>query len=183
VELRDWLTHLHETTRLTTILVTHDQDEALELSSTLVVMDQGRIVQVGAPSEVYDRPRSPFVAAFVGTANVLRGRVEGERAALGPLSVSVPSGAREGAEVQAIVRPHDVRLARSAGEAADRSVGTITRLVGIGAQVKLQLELPSHEAVTVQLTRGEAESMRLAVGDKVLVDLADAKVFIEDYSI
>ncbi|HZU82803.1 MAG TPA: ABC transporter ATP-binding protein [Polyangiaceae bacterium] len=183
VELREWLMQLHETTKLTTILVTHDQDEALELSAQIVVMDQGRVVQVGSPSDVYDRPRTPFVASFVGTANVLRGRVEGERVALGSLSVSVPSGTRDGAEVRAIVRPHDVRLAKNDGEQAGRSLGTITRMVGLGAHVKLQLELPSHDPVTVQLTRGEADAMGLAVGDKVVVDLAEAKVFVEDYSI
>jgi len=186
VELREWLTHLHETTKLTTILVTHDQDEALELSQRIVVMDQGKVVQVGTPGEIYDQPKTPFVASFVGTANVLRGRVEGEKATLGSLSVSVPRGARDGAEVQAIVRPHQVRVALDEGglgAAQGRSIGTITRVVGMGAHVKLQLELPSHDPVTVQLTRREAEAMSLAVGDKVVVDLAEAKVFIEDYSI
>jgi sulfate transport system ATP-binding protein len=183
VELREWLMQLHETTHLTTILVTHDQDEALELSRRVVVMDQGKVVQVGSPSEIYDHPKTPFVASFVGTANVLRGRVEGETATVGPLSLSVPKGSRDGAAVQAVVRPHHVKLARNDGQSAARSVGTITRVVGLGAHVKLQLELPSNDTVTVELTRGEAETMGLVVGDKVVVDLAEAKVFIEDYSI
>jgi sulfate transport system ATP-binding protein len=190
VELREWLTHLHETTKLTTLLVTHDQEEALELSQRIVVMDHGKVVQVGSPAEIYDEPKTPFVASFVGTANVLRGRVEGERATLGSLQVSVPSGVPDGTEVQAIVRPHNVRLAKDSGDgvpmpagAAERSMGTITRLVGLGAHVKLQLELPSSDSVTVQLPRKEAEAMNLAVGDKVIFDLGEAKVFIEDYSI
>jgi sulfate transport system ATP-binding protein len=197
VELREWLTHLHETTKLTTLLVTHDQEEALELSQRIVVMDHGKVVQVGSPAEVYDEPQTPFVASFVGTANILRGHVEGERATLGSLSVSIPSGVPDGTQVQAIVRPHNVRLAKNGVDGADaaassnnglgavseRSMGTITRLVGLGAHVKLQLELPSSDSVTVQLPRKEAESMNLAVGDKVIFDLGEAKVFIEDYSI
>jgi sulfate transport system ATP-binding protein len=190
VELRDWLTQLHETTPLTTILVTHDQEEAMELSQQVVVMDHGRVVQAGAPAEVYDQPRTPFVASFVGTANVLRGRVTGATATIGSLSVAVGPDVPDGAEVQAIVRPHDVRLDKGAvngfepgSSSAERSVGTITRLVGLGAYVKLQLSLPSNENVTVQLPRAEAESQSLAVGDKVIVDLAGAKVFVGDYSI
>jgi sulfate transport system ATP-binding protein len=139
----------------------------------------------------------------VGTANVLRGHVEGDRATLGSLSVAIPSGVPDGTQVQAIVRPHNVRLAKNgvdgteasstgmaarsanppASSTSERSVGTITRLVGLGAHVKLQLELPSSDSVTVQLPRKEAESMNLAVGDKVIFDLGEAKVFIEDYSI
>jgi sulfate transport system ATP-binding protein len=182
IELREWLTHLHETTKLTTLLVTHDQEEALELSQRIVVMDHGKVVQVGSPAEVYDEPKTPFVASFVGTANVLHGRVEGERATLGSMSVAIPSGVPDGTQVQAIVRPHNVRLAKN-GIDGERAMGTITRLVGLGAHVKLQLELPSSDSVTVQLPRKEAESMNLAVGDKVIFDLDEAKVFIEDYSI
>ncbi len=183
VELREWLTRLHETTRLTTLLVTHDQEEALELSQRLVVMDQGRVVQVGTPGEVYDQPRTPFVASFVGAGNVLRGRVDGATATLGSLSVPAPSGAPDGAEVQAIVRPHNVRLEKNDAEHVGRSIGTITRLVGRGANVKLQLALHSNESVTVELTRRESDAMTLAVGDKVIVDLEEAKVFVSDYSI
>lgn len=184
VELREWLTRLHETTRLTTILVTHDQEEALELSQRIVVMDLGRICQVGTPAEIYDQPKTPFVASFVGTSNVLKGHVQGKRATIGSFSVSVPGDVPDGTEVQAIVRPHDVRLAKE-DEAAQggRAVGTVTRVVGVGAFVKLQLSLPSHGQVTVQLSRAEAEAQRLVVGDRVIVDLGGAKVFVEDYSI
>jgi sulfate/thiosulfate transport system ATP-binding protein len=183
VELREWLAELHESTHITTILVTHDQEEALELSQRIVVMDLGRVVQVGSPKEVYDEPATAFVASFVGSANVLKGKVEGKRATLGALEVTVGSDVPDGTNVQAIVRPHNVRLNKNGVEHHERSVGTVTRMVPLGPYVKLQLSLPSNEAVTVQLPRGEAESMGLAVGDKVIVDLADAKVFVEDYSI
>jgi sulfate transport system ATP-binding protein len=182
LELREWLTQLHQTTRLTTLMVTHDQEEALELSQQIVVMDRGRVVQAGTPSQIYDQPKTPFVASFVGTGNVLRGTVEGAKITVGSLSVAVPSGVPDGSEVQAIVRPHHFRLEKN-GAAPGRSVGTITRLVGLGGNVKLQLKLPSNQSVTVQLSRREAESMSLEVGDIVTVDLAEAKVFVANYSI
>jgi sulfate transport system ATP-binding protein len=182
LELREWLAQLHQNTRLTTLMVTHDQEEALELSQQIVVMDGGRVVQVGTPSQIYDQPKTPFVAWFVGTGNVLRGTVEGEKITVGSLSVAVPSGVPDGSEVQAIVRPHHFRLKKN-GAAPGQSVGTITRLVGLGGHVKLRLKLPSNHSVTVQLSRREAESMRLEVGDSVTVDLAEAKVFVANYSI
>ena len=191
-ELREWLIKLHQTTSLTTILVTHAQEEALELSEQIVVMDHGRVIQTGKPSEIYDHPQTPFVASFVGTANVFRIRVEEKRATLGSLSVSVPADVPDGAEVQAIVRPHNIKLAKegSSGEKkdgvgvqAERSLGTITRMVGLGAYVKMQIALSSNDSVAVQLPRAEADSMNVSVGDRVIVDLADAKVFVEDYSI
>jgi sulfate transport system ATP-binding protein len=183
VELREWLMRLHETTALTTLLVTHDQEEALELSQRIVVMHEGRVVQVGTPSEIYDRPQTPFVASFVGTANVLLGQVEGERVTMGSMSVSVPAGVPDGVGVQAIVRPHDVRLVKKAPDHPGQAVGTITRIAPLGGHVKLQLSLPWNDAVTVQLSRGEASAMNLVVGDKVIVDLGEAKVFVDDYAI
>ena len=103
-ELRGWLRELHEATHLTTILVTHDQEEALELSDQIVVMDKGRVHQVGSPREIYDVPRTPFVASFVGTANVLRGQVKDGRASVGAMAIAVPDDIPEGSNVRAIVR-------------------------------------------------------------------------------
>ena len=183
VELRDWLIRLHETTQLTTLLVTHDQEEALELSQKIVVMNAGRVAQMGTPSEIYDHPASPFVAAFVGSANILRGAVTGRTARLGALSVSLPSGSPEGAEVQAIVRPHNVRVERNAANNAGNTTATVTRLIGLGAFVKIHLSLSATQDITVQLSRGQADELHLAVGDQVIVDLTDAKVFVGDYSI
>jgi sulfate transport system ATP-binding protein len=194
-EMRAWLRELHEATHLTTILVTHDQEEALELSDRIVVMDKGRVHQVGGPREVYDDPQTSFVASFVGTANVLKAEVRQGRAAVGPLSLAVPANLPEGANVQAIVRPHDVRVAKltpegggvEPGPAAEpsphRAVGRVRRIARLGSYVKLELGLPSGETVAVQLDRREFENMALAVGDPVLVDLENARVFVEDFAI
>ena len=209
IELRHWVAELHRKTRLTTILVTHDQGEALQLSRRIVVMDQGKVVQVGTPREVYDQPKTPFVASFVGAANVLRGTVEGERAALGTLSLAAPAGAPQGAAVRAIVRPHEVRVTKggqpASGSGAEpapagaqsflpepiaggfgalnKTLGTITRIVGLGAVVKLHVALPSDQVVTAEVPRAEADRQAFAVGDRVVVDLREARVFVEDYTI
>jgi sulfate transport system ATP-binding protein len=181
-ELRGWLRELHEATHLTTLLVTHDQEEAMELSDQIVVVDKGRIHQVGSPREIYDAPKTPFVASFVGTANVLRGQVQGGRASVGSMAIAVPHDIPDGSNVRAIVRPHDVRITK--GEApGSKAVGRVGRIARLGAYVKLDLQIATGEVVTVQLTRREFEEMNLADGDAVVIDLDEARVFVDDYAI
>ncbi len=101
---------------MTTLLVTHDQEEAAELSDHVVVMHEGRVAQAGTPREIYDRPATPFVAGFVGGANVLRGQMVDGRVSVGALAaVTVNGGADmpDGAAVNAYVRPHDVTLTKA----------------------------------------------------------------------
>ena len=108
-DLRAWLRQLHQRTGHTTVFVTHDQEEALELADRVAILNAGRIEQVGAPDEVHDRPASPFVCGFVGEANRFEGRVEGGRFASGPV-VLAAEGVRDGAAT-AFVRPHQLALA------------------------------------------------------------------------
>jgi sulfate transport system ATP-binding protein len=171
---------------VTTIMVTHDQDEALELSDHVVVLSEGCIVQAGAPHELYDRPATAFVASFLGGANVLRGTVRSGKAEVGSLAVHAPEGAKDGASVHAFVRPEDVRLEKAAATDEERegvALARVDRLTRIGAQVKLALELPDGETMTVQMSKAEIDALGIESGDRVLVDLRDAKVFVEDYAI
>jgi sulfate transport system ATP-binding protein len=185
VELREWLRQLHDATHLTTILVTHDQEEALDLSDRIVVVDGGSIHQVGSPEEIYEQPATPFVASFIGVANVLRGQVWAGRASIGSLSLHAPAHIPDGASVRAIVRPHDIRILPASGAAAP--TGTITavirRMVSLGAQVKLDLGLSSGDEVTVHVPRREFADMDLRQGEQVMLDLNQARVFEEDYVI
>ncbi len=183
LELRQWLRTLHERTQVTTILVTHDQDEALELSDQIVLMHEGRVVQKGAPHELYDRPATAFVASFIGNASVLRGEVKDGRASLGVSSVSAPGGATNGTHVAAYVRPADVKLARATDDAPGVSLALVSHLTRVGGYVKVELRLSTNEAMTVQLSRAEVEALCLAEGDRVIVDLGEAKVFVDDYAI
>jgi sulfate transport system ATP-binding protein len=183
-ELRGWLRDLHQATHLTTLLVTHDQEEAMELSDQIVVMDKGRVHQVGSPREIYDAPKTPFVASFVGTANVLTGQVKDGRASVGAMAIAVPGDIPEGSNVRAIVRPHDVRITK--GEpvtGGHKAVGRVRRTARLGAYVKLDLEIATGELVTVRLTRKEFEEMKLADGDAVVIDLDEARIFVDDYAI
>ena len=90
-ELRRWLRRLHEEIHVTSVFVTHDQEEALELADRVVIMNAGRIEQDGSPEELFDHPATPFVMNFLGSVNIFHGRVEAGKALLGPLSVDYPA--------------------------------------------------------------------------------------------
>jgi sulfate transport system ATP-binding protein len=138
-ELRDWLRRLHDEVHVTTVFVTHDQEEALEVADELVVINNGRIEQVGTPDDLYDKPANQFVMSFLGPVTRL-----GER----------------------LVRPHDIEVF---GAATDRAIrAQVTRVQRIGFAVRAEVD-PGTEPVQVQLTRGQAESLELAVGSSVWV--------------
>ncbi|MBK7579829.1 MAG: ABC transporter ATP-binding protein [Myxococcales bacterium] len=184
VELRDRLLELHEKTGVTTLLVTHDQEEAFDLAAHVVLLEAGKVAQAGAPNELYDHPASAFVAEFLGGANVLKGQVDGGRARVAEHSIGAPSDAPEGARFNAFVRPRDVRVLRVA-DAAETSVSLarVQRLTRVGSTVKVTLELPSGDPISVHLSQKESDDLGLRLGDNVHVDLLAAKVFLEDYAI
>ena len=185
VELRDWLRKFHDETHVTTILVTHDQEEAMEVSDHVVVMHEGRVAQAASPRDVYDRPTTPFVAAFVGGANVLAGQMLNGRVSVGSLAVQVAHGgsAPDGAAVNAYVRPHDVSLAKAGVEVPEPSAARVERMAWLGGYVKLSLKLADGAGMTVEMSKNEVEALGLAEGDRVTASPREAKVFLEDYSI
>jgi sulfate/thiosulfate transport system ATP-binding protein len=185
VELRDWLRRFHDEQHVTTLLVTHDQEEAMEVSDHVIVMHEGRVAQAASPREVYDRPATPFVAAFVGGANVLPGQMVDGRVSVGSLAVQVANGssAPDGTAVNAYVRPHDVALIKADGDAPEISVARVERMAWLGAYVKLSLKLSDGSPMTVEMPKADVETLGLAEGDRVLANLREAKVFVEDYSI
>jgi sulfate transport system ATP-binding protein len=182
IELREWLLGFQKKTGVTTILVTHDQEEAFELSQHIVLLQNGQIVQEGPPHALYDQPATPFVASFLGGANVFTGTVQDGQAQMGSLAVSAPEGARDGDAMQAFVRPSDIKLTKGP-DAHDVALARVDRLTRIGAQVKLALDLPNGDIMTVQMPKAEFDALGLAQGDRVMVDLQGAKVFVQDYSI
>ena len=182
VELRDWLLAFQESAHITTLLVTHDQEEALELSEHVVLLSDGKVEQAGEPHELYDAPATSFVASFLGGGSLLRGTVRSGRAEVGLLAVDAPEGAHDGAEVSALVRPHDIRLEKAA-DGHDVAVGRVERMRRVGPRVKLILSLPGGDSVTVHMPKTEIDELGIESGDRVLVDLQNAKVFVEDYAI
>ena len=151
-ELRRWLRRLHEEIRLTSVFVTHDQEEALELADRIVIMNEGRVEQDASPAEVFDRPASPFVMNFLGNVNIFHGRVEQGRALLGPLAVDYPehSGA-DSRPAAGYARPHELEVAR-----ADTGNGlwAILETANLaGAIVKLELLDDERKLLQVEVAR------------------------------
>lgn len=152
-DLRTWLRRLHDEVHVTTVLVTHDQAEALDVADRIAVLNKGRIEQVGTPEDVYDRPANSFVMSFLGPVAKLNG---------------------------ILVRPHDIRvgrtadLARAAAEGTGESTGvtkaTVNRVVYLGFEVRVELtSAATGEQFTAQITRGDAEALGLHEGDQVFV--------------
>lgn len=176
VELREWLHRLHDQTHITTILVTHDQHEALELSEHVVLLRDGRIEQAGTPDELYRRPANRFVASFLGGAKVFRGSVQSGRAEFARSSLSAAVNVADGAVVEAFVRPHDVRIEKSDSATNDAASAEILRMVSVGSLVKVVLRLADGDTFTIEVPYHEVRSNGFIVGDRVVLDLRDVIV-------
>ncbi len=173
-ELRRWLDELHRELGVTSLLVTHDQEEALELAHQVVVMHQGRIEQIGTPEEVYNRPATPFVAGFVGSANVIEGHVLEGQVQFGDQSIDGAGDLPDGLLVHAYVRPHDVHVAM--GPVGTATVpATVDRLTDLGWMSKLHLRLPDGQPIVAEVRNEEIYGV--GPGRDVFLDLRAAKVF------
>jgi sulfate/thiosulfate transport system ATP-binding protein len=176
VELRDWLHRLHEQTHVTTILVTHDQEEALELSEHVVLLQNGEVVQSGRPEELYRHPKNGFVASFLGGAKVFRGNVKNGQARFADQSLSTEVDQADGAAVEAFVRPHDVHLEKAGPGEEPGATAVITRIVPVGSMVKISLLLPDGDTLNVQLRDHEMKTHGFISGDRVTLNLRDVIV-------
>jgi sulfate transport system ATP-binding protein len=179
-ELRAWLRRLHDEVRMTTLLVTHDQEEAMDLADRIVVMNRGAVEQDGTPGEIYDSPATPFVASFIGSSNRLEGRIVGGRTELEGQDMGRferVEGAAVDAKIDAFVRPHDVEVRRPSGADAKGIPAAVVRTTRLGWQVKIELQLPSARTVTVQCGREDADKIGVRPGEQVLLTLLRAKLF------
>jgi sulfate transport system ATP-binding protein len=177
-ELRRWLRRLHDEIRLTSVFVTHDQEEALEVADRVVVMNQGRIEQIGSPKEVFDRPATPFVMGFLGNVNVFHGRVENGRAHLGPLAVDYP-GHPHGSAVAAsgYARPHELEVARDEGRGGG-FWATLTHIHAAGSVVRLELAHDVDRVVQVETSHESLGSLSAEIGDRLYVRPRNIRVFV-----
>jgi sulfate transport system ATP-binding protein len=183
-ELRRWLRKLHDEIHITTLFVTHDQEEALEVADRVAILRAGSIEQIGTPEEIYDNPASPFVYDFLGNVNLFSGRVRDGTVVIGDARIETPATAGESdSGAIAFVRPHDIRVAREPIGPATLPA-RIIRSNAAGPLASLELErLDSHEQFTVQLSKEQFQQLQLKAGEQVFVELRNVKVFSEDYSI
>ncbi|MFI5037464.1 MAG: sulfate/molybdate ABC transporter ATP-binding protein [Solirubrobacterales bacterium] len=147
-ELREWLRRLHDEIHVTTIFVTHDQEEAMEVAEQIVVMNGGRIEQAGTPRELYESPRNEFVMSFIGPVNRLG---------------------------NAFVRPHDIQILPEPG--GNTTEALVQRIVHLGFEVRVELTLPDGGEVWAQVTRASAQELELAEGQILAVRLPAPRVF------
>src|SRR5580658_7686207 len=166
-ELRRWLRRLHDELHFTSIFVTHDQQEAIEVADTIVVLNRGRVEQSGIPGDVYDLPTSAFVHRFLGQVNELPVRLSDGRAYLGPIDVSPAAAVNTGAVNNiALIRPHEIEV----GPEAAGWPAIVTAVRVIGPVVRLDLSVqgqPANEPLEAEISRERYEGERFAVGQKV----------------
>ena len=173
-ELRRWLRRLHDELHITSIFVTHDQDEALEVADRIVLMDHGRVEQVGTPQEVYERPATPFVYGFLGAANRFVGQTRGGVLHIGEHQLPHQGAGSEG-EVLAYARPHELQI--SADESAPGLAATVERVLAFGASARVELTGPDGQPLEAELTRDEAEALALRGGQRVKLSAARLSLF------
>ena len=174
-QLRRWLRRLHDELHVTSLFVTHDQEEAFEVADRVVLMNAGRIEQVGTPAQVFEDPASPFVMRFLGAVNVFQGHVDGDRAYVQDLEFAAPgSSGRSRAHV--FVRPHELDVHKHSVPGS--FAAQVDRLVPLGAAVRVELTAPGHgSAVEVELDLRKSEALALAPGDRVHLSPRRVRVF------
>jgi sulfate transport system ATP-binding protein len=172
-ELRAWLRRLHDEVHVTSVFVTHDQEEAMEVSDVIVVMNKGKIEQIGTPAEVYDNPATPFVMSFIGPVNVLpanRDRVS-----------EFHKIHKHNVGDDVYIRPRDILIET---EPTSTSISArITRLIHLGWEVQADLVLGDGQVLTAHLTRERFDELKLQPQQYVHIEPKDAKSFPLDYSI
>jgi sulfate transport system ATP-binding protein len=175
-ELRRWLRRLHDEMGLTSLFVTHDQQEALELADRVVVMNQGRIEQVGRPEDIYDNPATPFVFDFIGHANRFEGEIAGGRLRVGGVLVEGGAAGLPDGRVLVYVRPHHVELT-SAGARGALPGRIVQRLPG-GAVQRLEVTSPlALQPIEVEIAAADRLPDSLSPGGAVGLRLRDIRLF------
>jgi len=170
-ELRRWLRKLHDELHITSIFVTHDQEEALEVADEVVLMNRGRVEQVGSPKQVYSTPASPFVYGFLGSVNRFEGVVNSGQVVIagGQRIPLFDTSFANGQNVQSFVRPHDLEIVTDAGSAAGVAA-KVVRVLSFGVTVRVELDgvdALAADHYEVELTPGQIESLNIHEGQLV----------------
>ena len=172
-ELREWLVTLHHDLNVTTIFVTHDQEEALEVSNRIVIFSRGHLEQIGTPREVYEQPANEFVARFIGVMNVLETEVRGGAARLGELQFPA-AGRPEGTRIRIGFRPYAVKLSTNVSLFPYRAV--LRRTFFLGIMLRLEIELPSGLVLRSRITKEEYSQLGLEDGKEISFQIRNYRV-------
>jgi sulfate/thiosulfate transport system ATP-binding protein len=182
-ELRRWLRRLHDQLQMTSVFVTHDQEEALEAADRVVVMNEGRVEQIGTPDEVYHRPANSFVYNFLGNVNVFHGRVEGSKVYLGDLAMNLPGSAQPDAKSAIVyVRPHLLEIGHDPnGKHHFRA--RVEHVNPAGPLVKVELVSEWGDPVQVEISQERYRALRLKKDAEVFITPKEQEIFVDSYSI
>ncbi|MCB5185090.1 sulfate ABC transporter ATP-binding protein [Methylobacillus gramineus] len=179
-DLRRWLRRLHDELHITSVFVTHDQEEALEVADRIVVMNQGKIEQIGTPQDVYDNPASPFVYKFLGNVNQFHSRVNEGQAHIGDISLTLNAHhSTQNSNALAYVRPHDIDVyTEQNGQPALQAI--VSYIHAAGPLVRLELQ-PINETDTIEaeITRERFRELALNQGSHVYLKPRNVQVFLE----
>lgn len=178
VELRSWLRELHDRIGLTSVFVTHDQEEAFELADRVAIFNNGRIEQVGSPKEVWDHPASPFVCGFLGSVNIFHGRVSQGKVQIGSIELDMPEvNLDTGTAVLVYVRPREVELSLDASKDTHLA-GRVRRLLPAGPVVRVHVDpWDGGERILVELDQDIHETLKIQPGQDVFVRPRRFRIF------
>ncbi len=184
-ELRRWLRKLHDEVHITSIFVTHDQEEALDVADQIIVMNQGKVEQLGTPDEVYDHPVSPFVYDFLGNVNLFHGRLNHGRFALGSAEIEAPEHLHvKETEAVGYVRPHQLAIEK-VKKNNDVIAAKVTYTHAVGPVVYVEMKMvDTKEFVEAEISKEESRELKLQIGEEVYVRPKEVRVFVpEDFVI
>jgi sulfate transport system ATP-binding protein len=178
--LRAWLRRLHEEIHITSVLVTHDQEEALEVADRVVVMNNAKIEQAGTPDEVFHQAKTEFVMEFLGQVNVFHGRVQRGKASVGELTLDYPTyGEEQERPATVYMRPHEFEIRRTRN-GAPSFPGRIVRTHSAGSVARISVQTEEGRTVLVELSLEEFHQLALLDGETVFLYPKNARVFIPE---
>lgn len=179
-ELRRWLRNLHDELHITSIFVTHDQEEALEVADKIIVMNHGRVEQIGTPREVYEKPATPFVFDFLGQANRFEGQINGQQLQIKQDTLALPSSYHQG-DVIAFARPHELEIQTTKQNDAALSA-TVLREVWIAGSTHVEVQDAHGQIIEISLTPDQLSGLSLKPQQQVWVTAKNLHVFQRDLS-
>jgi sulfate transport system ATP-binding protein len=179
-ELRRWLRRLHDELHITSVFVTHDQEEALEVADRIVVMNKGHIEQIGSPQEVYDHPATPYVYNFLGNVNQFKSEIQDGEANIDELSVTLKTHETEDGPALAYIRPHDLEIQTSQGNNLSAFAATVQHIHAVGPVVRLELQQSlTNGIIEAEITRERFKELALNPGQQIFVTPKNVRLFSE----